>query len=88
MSKTKLIQTRVEEEVKEEVEKILSELGLSTSQAISIFLNQVRINKGLPFEVKLRKEPNELTKRALNEPVQGLPRFNSVAALFEELKSD
>lgn len=30
-------------------------------------------------------EPNEVTLRAIEEPVEGLPRFTSVDALFDEL---
>jgi DNA-damage-inducible protein J len=61
MSKDKAIQVRVEADFKEEVEAILSELGLSTSQAVGMFLKQVKILKGLPFDVRLPHKPNKLT---------------------------
>jgi len=41
--KSALIQTRVEPSLKAEVEKILREIGTSTSEAITIFLNRVRM---------------------------------------------
>jgi DNA-damage-inducible protein J len=56
MAKTKVITTRLDPGVKEEVDKILNELGLSTSEAINLFFNQVRLHKGLPFEVSIPRE--------------------------------
>lgn len=46
---------RINEKIKEEVTPILSDLGLSLSEAINIFLHQIKINNGLPFEVKRKK---------------------------------
>lgn len=48
------IQIRLSENDKREVETIFKALGLSTTQAIKLFLKQVQIQQGLPFEVKLR----------------------------------
>jgi hypothetical protein len=33
------------------------------------------------------EEPNELTRQAMDEPIEGLPRFESVDALFQDLES-
>ena len=52
MAKTETVYTRVEPSVKEGAEAILSGLGLTPSEAINIFLNQVILQKGLPFQVK------------------------------------
>jgi DNA-damage-inducible protein J len=71
MNKDKAIQVRVEADFKEEVEAILSNLGLSTSQAVAIFLKQVKMHKGLPFEVRLPHEPNEATKEVLKKSRKG-----------------
>ncbi|MEA3209644.1 MAG: hypothetical protein QOE70_2701 [Chthoniobacter sp.] len=32
-------------------------------------------------------EPNEATRRAIEEPLDGLPRFENVDALFQELET-
>ena len=53
MSKTDTIHMRVEPEIKVRADNILNRLGLSTTDAINIFLNQVILSGGLPFEVKL-----------------------------------
>ena len=50
---------KINEKIEKEVTPILSDLGISLSEAINLFLHQVKINKGIPFELKL-KEPIEL----------------------------
>ncbi|MCK9218343.1 MAG: type II toxin-antitoxin system RelB/DinJ family antitoxin [Firmicutes bacterium] len=55
MSKTTSIYARVEPAIKEEAENILSQLGIPMSNAINIFLRQVVLQKGLPFEVKINQ---------------------------------
>ena len=49
---------RINEKIKEEVTPILSELGISLSEAINMFLHQVKINNGIPFELK--RKPREI----------------------------
>lgn len=43
---------RIDEKIKKEVTPILSELGISLSEAINMFLHQVKLNNGIPFELK------------------------------------
>ncbi|MDO5330834.1 MAG: type II toxin-antitoxin system RelB/DinJ family antitoxin [Bacillota bacterium] len=52
-NKNDLIHIRIEHSVKAEAEEILKKLGLNTSYAVSMFLNQVIMRKGLPFEVEI-----------------------------------
>jgi len=44
----------VDSEIKEQAGEILSSLGLSLSEAFNLMLHQVRIVRGLPFEVRHR----------------------------------
>lgn len=53
MAKTSNIFARVEPTIKEQAEDILSQLGVSMSNAINMFLRQVVLQKGVPFEMKL-----------------------------------
>lgn len=55
-TKTANLYARIEPEVKEEAENILSTLGIPVSSAINIFYRQIILNKGLPFEVKIPVE--------------------------------
>lgn len=42
---------RINDNIKKDVTPILNDLGLSLSEAINIFLHQVKINNGIPFSV-------------------------------------
>ena len=53
MSLDATVRARIDSKVKEEAEAIFNELGLSMSQAITLFLNRVRYEKGLPFDLRL-----------------------------------
>ena len=52
MAKTSSMHIRVEPKVKEEVEKILNTLGMTSTEAINIYLKQIILNSGIPFEIK------------------------------------
>ena len=54
MAKNITINLRVDGEVKEQAGEILSSLGLTLSEAFNLLLHQVRIVRGLPFEIKQR----------------------------------
>ena len=51
---------RIDSELSDQASKLLEGLGLSMSQAISMFLRQVVLQQGLPFEVKYPKRFGEL----------------------------
>jgi len=53
MSKSTNVYVRVEPDVKENAELILSQLGIPLSNAVGIFLKQVILCRGLPFSVSL-----------------------------------
>jgi len=53
MAKTQTVYTRIAPELKMDVERILARLGLTPSEAINVFFNQVVLHKGLPFEIKV-----------------------------------
>ena len=86
MNKSETIHMRIEPEIKAEADSILKRLGLSTADAISIFLNQVILNGGLPFEVKI-PVPNEITLRAMHEAENdiNMRKFNTANEMFQEL---
>ena len=53
MAKSANLYARIEPEIKEQAEKILSTLGISASNAINMFYKQIILQRGLPFEVKI-----------------------------------
>lgn len=53
MSKTANLYVRIEPELKEQAEQILSALGIPASNAINMFYKQIILQRGLPFDLKL-----------------------------------
>ena len=51
--KNELIHIRIEPTVKEKSEDIFNKLGINMSYAVSLFLNQVILKNGFPFNVEL-----------------------------------
>ncbi len=45
---------RINDNIKKDVTPILDDLGLSLSEAINIFLHQIKLNNGIPFSIKRR----------------------------------
>ena len=66
MAKTTNLYIRVEPEVKEQAENILEKLGIPVSNAVNMFLKQVIMRNGIPFDVKLY-ESKPLEMEALSE---------------------
>jgi DNA-damage-inducible protein J len=82
MARTETIRARVEPALKSEAEAILKKIGLSSSEAMRLFLYQVVQQRGLPFEVKI---PNAETIAAIEELETGKGiRVNSVEELFDD----
>ena len=57
MSRTSSVYTRVEPEIKAKAEEILSQLGMPMSNAVNLFLHQVVLRGGIPFEVTVPAVP-------------------------------
>ena len=53
MQRTTSVYARVEPEIKEQAEHVLNRLGIPMSNAIGLFLRQVIMHRGIPFEMKL-----------------------------------
>jgi DNA-damage-inducible protein J len=51
--KEAVVRARVELRLKEEAETIFECLGISTTEAIRMFLTQVKMRRGLPFAVEI-----------------------------------
>lgn len=84
MNKTAMIRARTEPGLKNDVEKILRILGLSFTEAINLFFQQVRLQKGLPFDVKI---PNKTTLRTIKniERGKGIIKSKDAKDMFNKL---
>lgn len=79
--KTEMVRARVSSELKHESEVILSELGMSMSDAIRIFLSQIKLRNEFPIELKI---PNRETLKAMKEPV-AKDEYSSASDLFSDV---
>ena len=87
MAKTDILHIRIEPSVKQRAEETLNDLGLSITEAINVFLNQVILNDGIPFDIRKPKF-NKETIQAIEDTKNGKnlsKTFDSVNEMFEEL---
>ena len=66
--KNAVVNARMEVELKSEVEAIFKQLGMNTTQAITMFFEQIRLHRAIPFQIKL---PNEDTVEAMQDALAG-----------------
>lgn len=82
--KTTDVRSRIEPEIKDRATEVLASCGLNLSDAIRLFLRQVVVQEGLPFEVKV---PNAKTRAAMQEArAMRSAKFDSAEALFDDLE--
>lgn len=67
---TKLLQLRIDKNLKNDADNLFKKLGLTTNDAIKIFLSQSVIEQKIPFEIKL--EPNSDTVSKIMEKLEEL----------------
>jgi DNA-damage-inducible protein J len=82
--KTATVQARIEPKLKKEVEAILAKIGLSASEAISMYYSSIKLHKGIPFEAKV---PNKALRKAMRDVELGrnLHRVKNPDNLIEEI---
>lgn len=85
MSNT-IIHTPIDTEIDAQVKLVLSGLGLSMNDAITLFLNNIVENKKIPFSIDV---PNKETLAAIEEARHGnLERYTSLDKMWEDLDND
>ena len=84
MTQEAQISSPIDAELKKQGDSILAELGINSSQAITLFYRQIVRQRGLPFETRM---PNDETIEALNEDLSEQRRFSSIEALMDDLHS-
>ncbi|MEK7480255.1 MAG: type II toxin-antitoxin system RelB/DinJ family antitoxin [Patescibacteria group bacterium] len=87
MAKTAYINARVENELKKNAEKVLKRVGVKTSDAVGMFLQQVVLHEGLPFEVRI---PNKRTRKAIADlrADKGKVYTGATKEIFDELEKE
>lgn len=56
MARTSNVFARVDPKIKEQAEQVLDRLGIHMSNAVTMFLRQVVLQRGIPFDIKLPQE--------------------------------
>ena len=84
MTQTAVVSARIAPDLKQSAERVFSELGLTVTQAITLFYEQVETRQTLPFSAKV---PNAITQKALADARarRDLEKFDAAAQLFEDL---
>ena len=82
--KTRMIHARVDPRLKMSAERVFSKIGISTTEAIRLFLKQVELHKGLPFPVAV---PDAETVAAMAEAnnAAALTRYKSFREMREKV---
>jgi len=57
MAQTTMVNFRMDSNTKKEVEEICASMGLSMTAAINVFLNKVRMERRIPFEITADPDP-------------------------------
>lgn len=84
MGKTTTVRARIEPGLKESAEEVFRRLGLSATQAITLFYKQVELRNGLPFSIAI---PNEQTAQTFEDTDagRGVLVCRDADDLFEQL---
>lgn len=85
MVKTATVHARIESDLKSDAEDIFSQLGLTVTEAVTLFYRQVQLRNGLPFAVEI---PNAETRQTFEDTDAGrnVVHVADVDALFKALE--
>ena len=97
-AKTANLYARVEPDIKEQAEAILSTLGIPASNAINMFYRQIILRQGLPFDVSIPQlrtlSLNNLSEEELDAELEkgyediATGRMRPAREVFADLRRD
>ncbi|MCL2142524.1 MAG: type II toxin-antitoxin system RelB/DinJ family antitoxin [Methanimicrococcus sp.] len=88
MSRSAILNLRIEPEVKKDAEELFGSFGLTVTDAVNVFLRQSLMRGGFPFEI-VRNKPNAVTQAAIEEAERLLHDSNAKSyTSMEELRAD
>ena len=96
MSKTSMLAVRIDPDIKAKAEKLYASFGLNLSDAVSMFIHQSLLVKGLPFELRMpvfkgefslddgsfKEEPAEISIDELREIVRPIAKKYDLKSLY------
>lgn len=57
MAQTTMINFRIDEDVKKNMEEVCSKMGLTMTAVLNIFINKVTMERRIPFEITADPDP-------------------------------
>ena len=93
MSKSAVINVRVEPQIKELAEDLYKSFGITLTDAINMFLNKSIVEGGLPFELKQPRYNAEteaaiMEADAIAEGIVEAKKYSSARELFDDLNKN
>lgn len=82
-----LVNFRIDEKTKKEMEQVCDELGMNVTTALNIFIKKMIREKRIPFDVSVDPFYSESNIKALEESKRELEKGNVVVKTFEELEA-
>ena len=81
-----LVNVRMDENIKKEMEKTCKELGITMSTAFNIFARKMSREKRIPFEVSIDPFYSENNIKAIKESIKQLEEGKVVKKSLKELE--
>jgi len=81
-----LVNFRIDEETKKEMEKICDELGITMTTALNIFIKKMTREKRIPFDVSVDPFYSETNIKAIEESIKQIKEGKVVVKTMEELE--
>lgn len=82
-----LVNFRIDEKTKLEMEKVCEELGMNVSTALNIFIKKMTREKRIPFDVSIDPFYSKSNMYALEQSIRQLEKGNIVTKTIEELEA-
>ena len=82
-----LVNFRIYEETKKEMEKVCDELGMTVTTALNIFIKKMTREKRIPFDVSIDPFYSKSNMKAINESIKELEEGKVVVKTLEELEA-
>lgn len=89
MTKSAVVQARIEPSLKKEADAILAAIGMNATTAITLFYTQMVRHRGFPLELKIPNDETLEAMREVRDPEfrKNAPRYASAEELFAALRS-
>ena len=82
-----LVNFRIDEETKKEMEKVCDELGMTVTTALNIFIKKMTREKRIPFDVSIDPFYSKSNIKAINESIKELEEGKVIVKTMEELEA-